>query len=144
MRAFQQIGHHISRSKEILYNQSVYRANHQFIFHGISIVCKLLGLALLAGAIYFALGSKHTVSASSIGLFGASIIFILDLSEILNEIVTEAVELSNILFDTIQEDFDIIDEPIDTVYLYPEKPSGWPSDGSIEFKNASLSAKLFD
>lgn len=58
LRAFQRIEEHTNQLKFILYNQSVYRANHQYVFHGISIICKLLGLLLLTGAIYFALEAK--------------------------------------------------------------------------------------
>ena len=71
---------HIDRSKEIIYNQSVYRANHRFVFHGISIICKFLGLCLLIGTVLFAISAKGRILHNSIRLLGASISFVLNLS----------------------------------------------------------------
>ena len=92
---------HIEGLRETLYNHSVFLANHQFIFHGISIVCKLLGLGVLAGAVFFAISAKGRLSDYSVGLLGASISFILDLSETLTNIIGQSVELYNTLTDTI-------------------------------------------
>lgn len=60
-------------------------------------------------AVFLAIGAKGRLSDYSVGLLGVSISFILDLSEMLSDIVGDAVDLNNMLFDTIEDDYSTID-----------------------------------
>ncbi len=78
---------------EHCYCATVAKMNYKYIFSGMSIICELSSLVVIAAAAILAVKSKFTTEIEDIAVIGTSITFSLRLTGIMTSIIKDAISL---------------------------------------------------
>jgi ABC-type transport system involved in cytochrome bd biosynthesis fused ATPase/permease subunit len=94
-RAYQQL--HLLQKDIIrdVYRYNVQLTNYRFITQGMTILCEISGLCILAAAAFFAIKLKVSTKPENLAIVGTSISFCLRMTTIVANIVRDSTRLDN-------------------------------------------------